>query len=95
MQPMEPVPHAGYVVAKEKKEQDVHNAGFERAQTTDSERNASLGEVVAIGGPVKDHTTPDLQPGQIFAYAPFSAVKLRIGVESWLFIEFKDVLAGF
>lgn len=92
---MQPVPHNGFVVAKEKKQNEVSNLGFELPENSKNERNASLGEVVSVGGDIKAYPTPQLKPGDLFAYAPFGAVKLRIGTEVWLYIEFKDVLSGF
>ena len=36
----------------------------------------------------------ECKPGDIVAYAPFSDLKVNIGAEEWLFIEFKSLVGN-
>lgn len=92
-------PHAGFVIAKKKKQSDITNLGFELPENYGNERNAAIGEVVAVGPDVtvgdKAYPTPELKPGQLFVYAPFSDATLRVGADESVVVQFKDVIGGF
>lgn len=92
---MQPIPQAGFVLAKQKKESEVVNLGFELPSNMDNDRNAALAEVIAVGGEIKDWPTPVCKAGDIITHAPFADIKLRVGAEEWIFIEFKHVMATF
>lgn len=92
---MQPIPQAGFVLAKEKKDSEVVDLGFELPENVGNERNAALAEVIAVGGDIKKWATPTCKPGDIIAHAPFADIKLRVGAEEWIFIEFQHVMATF
>lgn len=109
---MQPKPMAGFILAKEKKAQDIINLGFEVPQTFGrDERAAKVCEVLAVGEPTLEqkhihaslHELVDAtniniagcEAGDVIAYAPFSDLKVTIGTDEWLFIEFKSVVGNF
>lgn len=105
---MQPDPQPGFIVAKEKKAGAIADLGFSLPESMGSERDAALAEVVAVGAVTPDiyyyfasanalsnYVRKLPQPGDLIAYGAFSATKITLGIEEWLFVQFKDVMGVF
>ena len=101
---MQPKPMSGFILAKEKKQKDIINLGFDLPENYGAnERAAGLCVVVDVGPLtpeqsqyLSEHDTyPEAEPGDIVAFAPFTDVKVTLGTEEWLFIEHKSLIGNF
>jgi len=91
-------PQPGYVMCKPLKKEAVTASGLS-LPPSQQERGANIGEVEALGGDLMvdekvRYKAPDLQQGDIIAYAPYTDIEVEDGTsfDKLVFVPFDKIV---
>ncbi len=87
---MKIVPLGKRVLLKPKVEEEKTKGGIYIPDS--AKENSKKGEVVAIGK-FEDDKKPELKEGDIVLYGGYSSDEIEMDGETYLFIDYKDILA--
>lgn len=88
---MKVVPLGKRVLLKPKQEEEKTKGGIYIPES--AKESNKQGEVVAIGKKFDDDKKPDLKEGDTVLYGGYSSDEIEIEGETYIIIDYKDILA--